>query len=93
MFHASLTKVTKQAIQREFQSPSSILRCLVAMIAFGMVGALFFLHNIIAVYTALCISSQGMDIPDVELVVMHGTPDTVSQFYQVEEHVFVILEL
>ena len=47
---------------------------------------LFFLLSIIALYTALCILSQGMDIPDVE-----GTPDTVSQFYQVEEHVFVII--
>ena len=49
------------------------------------------IHSIIALYTALCILSQGMDIPDVELVVAHGTPDTVSQFYQVEEHVFVII--
>ena len=38
MFHASLTKTTKQAIQQEFQSPSSALRCLVATVAFGMVG-------------------------------------------------------
>ena len=34
MFHASLTKTTKQ----EFQSSSSALRCLVATVAFGMVG-------------------------------------------------------
>ena len=41
MFHASLTKGTKQAIHHEFQSPSSALRCLVATVAFGMVGAPF----------------------------------------------------
>ena len=27
--------------------------------------------------------SQGMDIPDIEVVVVSGTPDTLAQLYQV----------
>ena len=27
---------------------------------------------------------QGMDISDIEMVVVYGVPDTVSQFYQVK---------
>ena len=34
MFHGSPTKASKQAIQQEFQSPLSALRCLVATVAF-----------------------------------------------------------
>lgn len=26
---------------------------------------------------------QGMDIPDIELVIVNGIPDTISQLYQV----------
>ena len=32
--------------------------------------------------------SQGMDIADIELVVVYGTPDTPSQFYQVHVYSF-----
>ena len=48
MFHASLTKATKQAIQHNFQSPTSALRCLVATVAFGMVSVLFTLKYLTA---------------------------------------------
>ena len=84
MFHASLTQDTKKTIVENFQSRNSPLRFLVATVAFGMVCKL---HG----HTLLMLPrqgsfypfSQGMDIPDIEIVVVYGVPDTVSQFYQV----------
>ena len=38
MYHASLTQAYKQSLQQEFMSEGSTLRCLVATVAFGMVG-------------------------------------------------------
>ena len=38
MYHASLTQRTKSFVQRQFGTNESCLRCLVATIAFGMVG-------------------------------------------------------
>ena len=32
-----------------------------------------------------------MDVPDVELVVVFGIPDTVSQLYQVHEDAYTLL--
>ena len=41
MYHASLTPQTKSFAQQQFQTNESELRCLVAMVAFGMVGYYF----------------------------------------------------
>ena len=38
MYHANLTSHTKSVVHRDFGGPSSSLRCLVATVAFGMVG-------------------------------------------------------
>ena len=38
MYHASLTPQTKSFAQQQFQTSESELRCLVATVAFGMVG-------------------------------------------------------
>ena len=79
MFHTSLTQSTKTHIVEQFQSSSSQLRILVATVAFGMVCSP--LHLVLTDFSKLYV--QGMDIADIEMVVVHGVPDTVSQFYQV----------
>lgn len=38
MYHANLTSHTKSVVHQDFRGPSSSLRCLVATVAFGMVG-------------------------------------------------------
>ena len=40
MYHASLTKETRQHVYRLYCDPGSQLRCVIATIAFGMVNAL-----------------------------------------------------
>ena len=40
MYHASLTKETRQHTYRLYRDPGSQLRCIIATIAFGMVRAL-----------------------------------------------------
>ena len=46
MYHASLTKETRQHTYMLFRDPGSQLRCIIATIAFGMVSALIliFVH-------------------------------------------------
>lgn len=46
MYHASLTKETRQHTYMLFRDPDSQLRCIIATIAFGMVSALIliFVH-------------------------------------------------
>lgn len=83
MFHASLTQATKSHMQHSFQSSSSGLRCLAATVAFGMVGPLIVYYNSL-VATPFIFLFQGIDIPDVELVIVHGVPDTMAQLYQVQ---------
>lgn len=78
MYHASQTQQTKLATQEAFSSVPSDLRCLVATIAFGMVCA-----QILSCTFIIIICFQGMDIPDVEIVVVYGLPKTASQLYQV----------
>ena len=38
MYHANLTSSTKSSVYQSFKGGSSTLRCLVATVAFGMVG-------------------------------------------------------
>ena len=78
MYHADQTQQTKLFIQQTFSSPHSNTRCLVATIAFGMVC-----NSVFCVYTILCVNIQGVDIGDIEVVVVYGTPKTASQLYQV----------
>ena len=40
MYHASLTKETRQHVYRLYCDPGSELRCVITTIAFGMVNAL-----------------------------------------------------
>ena len=79
MFHASLTQNTKQ---ERFQSSTCTFRCLVATVAFGMVcifiSSHWFLLSLLQ-HVPACLS-QGMDIVDIELVVVYSTPDTPSQW-------------
>ena len=83
MYHASQSVEAKHFIQSTFRSPSSELRCLSATIAFGMVG-IYLCTLIVKKNTShLPLLMQGMDIPDVELVVVNGLPETLSQLYQV----------
>ena len=49
-----------------------------ATIAFGMVCA-----QTLSCTFIIIICFQGMDIPDVEIVVVYGLPKTASQLYQV----------
>ena len=84
MYHSSLTQATRDKVQELFKSRGAILRCLSATIAFGMVILKYF-RRVFASHTNI----QGMDIPDVELVVVYGIPDTASQLYQVLETVTV----
>ena len=42
MYHASLIQRTKSFVQRQFGTDESCLRCLVATIAFGMVGLTYY---------------------------------------------------
>ena len=77
MYHASLTQRTKKYIWDNFKNGQ--IRCISATIAFGMV-CFFILINDHPYYTSL----KGMDIPDVELVIVNGVPDSMLQFYQVE---------
>ena len=32
-----------------------------------------------------CTFLKGMDVPDVELVIVNGVPDSMLQFYQVQD--------
>ena len=34
-------------------------------------------------YNGNFLITQGIDIPDIELVIVYGVPDTMSQLYQV----------
>ena len=45
MYHASLTKETRQHIYRLYCDPGSQLRRVIATIAFGMVSALMFMYS------------------------------------------------
>ena len=69
VYHASLTGETKSHCQSEFMKDGSI-RCLVAMVAFGMVRVILF---------------QGMDVSDIDLVIVYGVPDSMNQLYQVRK--------
>lgn len=81
VFHASLTPSTKSATVKIFQSFNSRLRILVATVAFGMVccSSIFFSERLKIDFPL----TQGMDIPDIRMVVVYGAPDSLSQFYQV----------
>lgn len=64
VYHANLTTSTKRLMYQEFSSSTSKLRCLVATVAFGK-------HVDFVTYYVYLL---GMDIPDVDLVVVYGTP-------------------
>lgn len=49
MYHASLTHFTKERIRADFQGNTN-LRCLVATVAFGMVGIIVIVHTLFLVY-------------------------------------------
>ena len=83
MFHASLREETKKAVYTEFSSTTTTLRCLVATIAFGLVSTICIFINGHHEYIILILYMQGIDIPDISLVVVYGLPKNLSQFYQV----------
>ena len=78
MYHASLTESNKGDVRRLFSGESS-LRYLVATIAFGMVSRYYADTNNYALNDLW----QGMDVPDVTVVVVYGVPKNMSQLYQV----------
>ena len=79
VYHASLTTGTKSRVYREFKSGSSCMKCLIATVAFGMVCSPLVCDN-----HYNCIHCcKGMDISDVEIVLVYGSPTTTSQLYQV----------
>lgn len=79
MYHASLTQDTKSKVHDNFKCGAQ-LRCLSATVAFGMVND-FTQQNLTQSVRLLLL--KGMDISDIELVMVYGIPDTVSQLYQV----------
>ena len=66
MFHADLTKQTKVSMQQAFSGVQSDMRCLIATIAW----------YVLAIYPTCNVKLfifQGMDIPDIEVVVVYGS--------------------
>ena len=80
MYHASQSQETKTHIQSEYGSSATELRCISATIAFGMVCVT---HNGYIEPFETNLYTQGMDISNVELVIVNGPPDTLAQLYQV----------
>ena len=78
MYHANLTQTTKNYVCDNFKCGK--IRIIAATIAFGMVCVFLFQLMITCV---IYISIKGMDIPDVEVVVVNGIPDSMLQLYQV----------
>ena len=81
MFHASMAPTTKATRVVDFTSGT--IRCLVSTVAFGMVCISY--PNCLYMYLYVCSSSghQGMDIKDVDLVIVYGAPSSVNQLHQV----------
>ena len=77
MYHASLTPATKHDIRTGFEREDGI-RCIVATIAFGMVSSKS-THKMIIQWYIL----QGMDIPDIQFVIVYGVPKNMSHLHQV----------
>lgn len=89
MYHASLTKETRQHVYRLYCDPGSQLRCVIATIAFGMVNALVFMYCACTCSSSLVfIVFQGLDIPDIQLVIIYGVPETIAQFSQVRHNTY-----
>lgn len=90
MYHASQSQETKAYIQSSYGFTGTELRCISATIAFGMVCV--HLQNRYTVPMEMTFPSlaQGMDINDVEAVIVNGPPDTLAQLYQVITHVMNI---
>ena len=78
MYHALNTEGTKVQVHRDFSGQTQ-LRCLVSTIAFGMVREV---ARSLAAYNNITIL-QGMDIPNVDLVIVHGVPKNMNEMYQV----------
>ena len=76
-YHAGLTEETKFFIRQNFSSKTSEMRCLCATVAFGMVRFLIFFDVSIIIFL------QGMDIPDIRVVIVYWVPTSISQYYQV----------
>ena len=76
-YHVSLTEETKFFVRQNFSSRTTEIRCLCATVAFGMVRC--------PLPLLLCLTnfSQGMDIPDVRVVIIYSVPSSISQLYQV----------
>ena len=79
MFHASMTPSTKKSCVIEFKS--GVTRCMVSTIAFGMV-CYFITVNFVKMLMWYC-CYQGIDIPDIELVILYSAPSNVNQLHQV----------
>ena len=72
MYHASQSQETKTSIQTRYASSGTELKCICATIAFGLV------HVTLAKEPNLIhIIIQGMDIHNVEAVIVNGPPDTL----------------
>ena len=77
MYHASQSNATKQFLQLSFRSSQTELRCICATVAFGMVGGLAYACSC---YTGkISLLLQGMDISDIEIVIVNGPPGTLAQ--------------
>ena len=61
------------------------MRCLVVTVAFGMVCVPTLL-TVTSPYVHVHIMLVYIGIPDVEIVLVYGTPRTISQLYQVHNN-------
>ena len=82
-YHASLTSEMKQFVLRQFVTSDAEMRVLCSTIAFGMVLAYYFF---VCASVVLSLNFQGIDIPDIRVVIIYWVPDTISQFYQVQNY-------
>ena len=81
-YHASLTTEMKQFVLQQFMTSDAEMRVLRSTIAFGMVLADYSVNSFKSV--VLLLNFQGIDIPDITVVIIYGVHDTISQFYQVQ---------
>jgi hypothetical protein len=70
VYHAGLSNDRRKRVQEQFQNGT--IRCLAATIAFGMVGPSC------AVFTAYSCRTQGLDKPDVRLIIHAGVPKGID---------------
>ena len=77
LYHTNLSKANKVLTHHEFSRPDSDVKCLITTIAFGLVCHCEIIHKVLL--------HKGMDVPDVDIVVVYDLPSTLTQLYQVHD--------